>query len=117
MVRIENLHRGVPHLGVSDPHENTFQNAVYLIFKLVGFYTHVEDHTSDGRIDLTLETKDYVYVFEFKVDKSAEEAMRQIKEKEYWKKFMASGKKVILVAANFNTRVKAIDNPILIERL
>ena len=57
-----------------------FQNTLAVIFKLMGFYTRVERHTSRGRMDVTVETKDYIYIMELKVDKSAEEALRQIEE-------------------------------------
>ena len=116
MQRIGSMLRGVPHLGKEDSHEHTFQNAVYLIFKMIGFYTNVEDHTSDGRIDLVLTTNNYVYIFEFKSDKSAGEAMKQIHDKEYWRKYEASGKTIYLIAANFNTTKKAIDD-LLIETI
>lgn len=114
MTRLDSLLRGVPHIGSSEPHEVYFQNAIYLVFKMVGFYTRMEDHTSNGRIDLTVETDDFVYIFEFKINKSAAEAMAQIKEKAYWKKFQASGKPIYLIAANFSPVERAL-NDILIE--
>ena len=116
MTRLDSLLRGVPHIGVAEPHEVYFQNAIYLVFKLMGFYTRMEDHTSDGRIDMTVETDGYVYVFEFKVNRSAAEAMAQIREKGYWRKFAASGKPVYLVAANFSAACRALDD-VLIELL
>lgn len=58
-----------------------FQNAMYLVFKMMGFYTDVERTTSNGRIDVVLQTKDYIYVMELKLDGSADEALRQIEEK------------------------------------
>ncbi|MCM1452296.1 MAG: ATP-binding protein [Clostridium sp.] len=114
MQRLDSLLRTVPHVGSGDPKETFFQNAIYLVFKMVGFYARMEDHTSDGRIDLTVETDAFAYVFEFKVNKSAEEAMAQIREKGYWKKFAASGKKIFLIAASFSPKVRALDS-ILIE--
>ncbi|MCM1519360.1 MAG: ATP-binding protein [Lachnoclostridium sp.] len=110
MTRLDSLLRGVPHIGSSEPHEVYFQNAIYLTFKMIGFYSRVEEHTSDGRIDLTVETDKYVYLFEFKVDKSAAEAMNQIRAKEYWKKFEASGKQIYLIGANFSRSKRALDD-------
>lgn len=83
---------------------------------MVGFYTHLKDHTSDGRIDLTVETSKFVYIFEFKVDKSAGEAMAQIVNKEYWEKFKASGKQIFLIGANFSRSTHALSD-YLIETL
>ena len=63
-----------------------------------------EDRTSAGRIDLTVETGMHVYVMEFKVDKSAEAALRQIKEKRYADKFrLEKGKTVHLVGIAFSS--------------
>ncbi|MCM1224209.1 MAG: PD-(D/E)XK nuclease domain-containing protein [Lachnospiraceae bacterium] len=108
MARLDALLRGVPHIGSSEPREVYFQNAIYLVFKMVGFYTRMEDHTSNGRIDLTVETDGFAYVFEFRVDKPAAEAMRQIREKEYWKKFSASSKTIFLIAASFSPAKRAL---------
>jgi hypothetical protein len=54
---------------------------------MLGFYTEVERETSNGRMDMTVKTKDYIYIFEFKLDGSAEDALRQIDEKGYAKPF------------------------------
>lgn len=77
---------------------------------MVGFHTEVEEHTSDGRIDMVVNTHEFVYVFEFKADKTAEEAMSQMMKKKYWRKFEAMGKRIVLVGANFSTAQKAIDD-------
>lgn len=116
MLRLDSLLRSVPHIGSSQPKEVYFQNAIYLVFKMVGFYTRMEEHTSNGRIDLTLETDKYIYIFEFKINKDAQEALRQIKEKEYWKKYASAGKEIYLVAANFDTDTRAL-NDTLIEKV
>lgn len=114
MERLDSLLRTVPRIGSTEPREVSFQNAIYLVFKMVGFHTRMEDHTSNGRIDLTVETSGYVYVFEFKVNRPASEAMAQIKEKGYWKKFRAGGKRIFLVAASFSPAERALAD-ILIE--
>lgn len=62
-----------------------FQNAFYLISRMLGFYAEVERETSNGRMDMTVQTKDYIYIFEFKLDGSADEALKQIDEKGYAK--------------------------------
>ena len=58
-----------------------YQNVLFIVFKLVGFYTQVEYHTSEGRVDLVLKTDRYIYIMEFKFEGTAEEALRQIDEK------------------------------------
>lgn len=56
-----------------------YENVLFIVFKLVGFYTKVEYHTSEGRIDLVLQTDKFIYIMEFKLNGSAEEALRQIR--------------------------------------
>ena len=51
---------------------------MYVIFKMMGFYTEVERTTHRGRIDIVIKTSDYIYVMEIKLDGSADEALRQI---------------------------------------
>lgn len=60
-----------------------YQNVLFIVFKLVGFYVKAEYHTSQGRIDLVLQTDKYVYVMEFKLNGTAEEALQQINDKQY----------------------------------
>ena len=57
-----------------------YENVFFIVFKLVGFYTQVEYHTSKGRIDLVLQTDKLIYVMEFKLDGTAEEALQCSKE-------------------------------------
>lgn len=113
MTRLGSLLRGIPKLGSKKLHENDFQNSIYIVFKLMSFYTDIESHTSDGRIDLTVQTPNFVYLFEFKVDKSSHEAMEQIHEKEYWRKFEASDKTVYLIGANYDAKRQILDPPII----
>lgn len=54
-----------------------YSNVLYIVFRLMGFYTQVEYHTSNGRIDLVLQTSDYIYVMEFKLNETAEEAFNK----------------------------------------
>ena len=80
-----------------------FQNAMYLVFKMMGFYTDVERTTSNGRIDVVLQTKDYIYVMELKLDKSVGEAMEQIDLKNYPERFALCGLPVVKVAVSFDS--------------
>ncbi len=71
-----------------------FHNVTSLVFKMLGFYTNVERHTTDERMDMLVQTKDYIYIFEFKIDKSADAALRQIEEKQYAKPFETDPRKL-----------------------
>ena len=108
MKRLESFFSNVPYDLIKDT-ENHYQNVLFILCNLCGLYTKAEFHTSNGRVDMTIETPDYVYVFEFKYNGTAEEAMAQIKEKNYVQPFLASGKKVALIGANFSGEKRNID--------
>ena len=82
--------------------EAYYQTIFYLVFKLMGIDVKTEVMTSKGRIDAVVELKDRVYIFEFKLDGSAEEAMKQIKDKGYSEKYRGSGKDVYLTGVSFS---------------
>lgn len=86
-----------------------YQNVLFIIFKLVGFYTEAEYHTSEGRIDLILKTEKYVYVMEFKLEGIAEEALRQIEEKHYALPFESDFRQLFKIGVNFSNRARNIE--------
>lgn len=108
MARLKSFFSDTPYELVRDL-ENHYQNVMYIVSTLCGLYTKAEYHTSVGRIDMTIETADYVYIFEFKFEKSAEEALRQIEEKHYAEPFAASGKKIYCIGVNFSSNIRNID--------
>ena len=89
--------------------EKYFQNSMYLIFKMMGFYTEVERTTSRGRMDVTLKTKEYVYIIELKLDGTADEALKQIEDKGYAEPFKTDGRKVYKIGVNFSSETKGIE--------
>ena len=86
-----------------------FQNVLYVIFTMMGFYTEVERHTSDGRMDMLIQTQDYIYILEFKLDRSADEALRQIEERQYAKPFEHDSRKLYKIGINFSTKTRRIE--------
>ena len=86
-----------------------FQNTLYVIFLMMGFYVEVERATSDGRIDLLIKTPGYIYIMEFKLDKSAEEALQQIEDKQYAKPFEHDGRTIYKIGVNFSTKTRRIE--------
>lgn len=92
-----------------------YQNVLFIVFKLVGFYTQVEYHTSMGRVDLVLKTKDYIYVMEFKLEGTAEEALKQINEKQYALPFATGPRKLFKIGINFSNRLRNIEEWIIEE--
>ena len=115
MERMKSLIADVPYGDKGTP-EDHFQNAVYLLFTLLGYFTRMEDRTSNGRIDLQVETPRYVYIFEFKIDSTARKAMDQIREKRYWERESASGKEIFLIGANFDSKSRRLTDDILIQQ-
>ena len=88
--------------------EAHYQDVIYCITKLLGFYVQAEYRTSSGRADMILGTKEAVYVFEFKLDAGAEAAMSQIDTKEYALPFAADGRRVVKVAVSFSSETRNI---------
>lgn len=93
--------------------EARFQDAIYLIFTLLGESAQMEQRTSDGRIDLKVETSEYIYIFEFKIDSDALSAIDQIKQKQYWMPFQYTGKTIYLIGANFDTKTGRLSDYIV----
>lgn len=87
-----------------------FHNAMYVFFTLLGFYVEVERHTTDGRMDVLVQTKDYIYIFELKIDQSAEVALKQIEEKGYARPFASDSRKLFKIGVNFSTEKRCIDD-------
>ncbi len=93
--------------------EQHYQDIIFLLFKLLGFRTHVEYKTASGRIDLVIYTDRYIYVFEFKRNKTAGEALKQIDEKGYLIPFRPDGRKIFKIGVNFSDGIKGIDQYII----
>ncbi len=93
-----------------------FQNTLSVIFKLMGLYVQVERHTSRGRMDVTIQTRDYIYIMELKVDKPADEALKQIEDKQYAAPFAADSRKLFKVGVCFGSESKGIDDWKVVER-
>ena len=88
------------------PFEHYFQSVVYITLTLLGKYTTCELHTYSGRIDCTVETKDYVYIIEFKRDDSAEKALKQINDMNYAAPFAADSRKLYKIGVNFDSNTR-----------
>ncbi|MGN0309373.1 MAG: ATP-binding protein [Bacteroides sp.] len=91
--------------------EKHFQYTFYLLLRLIGVYClviKVEDRQSYGRVDCTLELKDYVYIFEFKMDGSADEALQQIEQKGYAKPYLNDPRQVLRIGMNFSSETRTI---------
>lgn len=89
--------------------ERHYQNVLFIAFKLLGFYTQAEYHTSESRIELVVQTADYIYIMEFKQEGMAEKAMRQINEKHYAQPFASDTQKLFKIDVNFSYTTRGIE--------
>ena len=88
--------------------ERDFQNVVYLVFLLLGQFVKVEQHSAKGRADCIVETEEYVYIFEFKRDGTAEDALSQIDSQGYAKPYEADERKLIKIGAVFSSEERTL---------
>ena len=108
MERLQSFLADTPYELVREQ-ELHYQNVLFIIFKLMGFYTKAEYHTSRGRIDLTVQTPEYIYVMEFKLEGTAEEALQQINDRQYAAPFAADPRKLYKVGVNFSSEQRNIE--------
>lgn len=105
---------GIPY-DLKMDNENNFHNAFYILLTLIGIDAKAEVKTSDGRIDMLIETSKYIYVIELKYDGTPEEAMRQIEDKEYTLKFSTDSRKLFCIGVGFSSEKRRIEGWKIIE--
>lgn len=114
MEKLKGIISGIPYDSVTEKNlvlrEQNYQAAVYLVFALMNEFVRTEVHCATGRIDCTVETPDKIYLFEFKLTSkgSAEDALKQIKDKMYADRYAGSGKMVIAIGASFDEEKRTI---------
>ena len=91
-------------------YERYFQYTFYLLLRLLSVYTvYNEMEQSRGRVDCIVETPDYIYIFEFKLDGSAEQALQQIKDKGYARPYLTDTRKLYQIGVNFSSETGTIE--------
>ena len=93
---------------LNDRTERHYQVVIYLVFKLMGQFTQAEVRSARGRADAVVQTPDYIYVFEFKLDGSAEQALQQIEERGYARPFDTDRRKVVRVGVEFSAEMRNV---------
>lgn len=91
------------------PYEKYYQTIFFVVFKLIGATIEAESRTNEGRIDAYIRTAKNVYLFEFKLDRTATMALDQIQEHHYYEKFQNSTLPITMVGVNFNSEKGRID--------
>ena len=107
MHRFEAFFADFPY-ELNDKTERHYQVIVYLIFKLMGQFTQAEVHSAKGRADAIVQTPDYIYIFEFKLNGTAEEALKQIDEKGYAEPFKSDKRKLLKVGVEFSAETRNV---------
>lgn len=100
---------GIP--GIINPHrieELNLENTIYVLMKAMGKLVQAEQQTSSGRIDLLIKTSHFIYILELKIDKTAQEALDQIKRKEYDLPYRFDGRKIFNIGVNFSSQTRNI---------
>ncbi|MEM7127578.1 MAG: PD-(D/E)XK nuclease domain-containing protein [Chloroflexota bacterium] len=83
---------------------------IFKLFKLLGLRTEAEVKTNQGRIDAVIELDSQIFLFEFKLDGSAEEALQQIHTTEYAEKYRLNQKPITLIGANFDQSERKVSD-------
>jgi hypothetical protein len=81
---------------------------LYILFTLLGQFVQCEVRSSKGRADCIMETEKFVYIFEFKVDKSAAEALQQIEEQGYALPYKADKRQVFKIGVGFDSKERCL---------
>ena len=100
---LTSLFANITYTLETDPFEHYFQAVIYIVFTLLGKFALCEMHTFSGRVDCKVETRDYIYLFEFKRDETAEAALRQINSKDYALPFVADNRKLYKIGVSFDS--------------
>ena len=101
LTRLRAFFAGIPY-ELNDKTEHHYQVVFYLVFRLMGQYTEAEVRSARGRADAVVRTADTVYVFEFKLNGTAEEALKQIGDRGYLIAWQADGRRLVKVGVEFS---------------
>lgn len=105
---LTSLFANITYTLESDPFEHYFQAVIYLVFTLLGKFAECETHTYTGRIDCRVLTRNYIYLFEFKRDESAQAALAQIDSKDYALPYAADSRKLYKIGVSFDSESRKL---------
>ncbi len=103
---IQNMFYDLPYDIFQRQGEGLYHGLIHVLFKYVGLDVESEVHTARGRADAIVKTPTHVYIFEFKLNRSPNAAMLQLKERDYASKFRSTGKEIIGIGLNFSQKTK-----------
>ncbi|NDV66962.1 ATP-binding protein [Bacteroides sp. 224] len=106
--RLKAFFAGIPY-ELNDQTERYYQSIFYVVFRLMGQFVETEVRSARGRADAVVKTKDRIYVFEFKLNGTVEEAMQQIEEKGYLEPYTKDPRVKVKVAVDFSKEKRNIN--------
>ncbi len=98
------LFADIPYQIFETKKESYYHSIIFLTFKLLGYYSDAEVSTAIGRIDVVVKNENTIYVIEFKVNDTAENALQQIKDRKYAEKYTAENKTIVLIGVACNEK-------------
>jgi predicted DNA-binding ribbon-helix-helix protein len=110
MQALQSIFAHIPYQLYEKRPEKFYHAAIHLLFTYMGLRVRSEVCTSDGRVDSLVETPDRIYLLEFKLDKTAREALDQILSRKYYRSAWERGKPVTCVGVNFSSETKNIES-------
>jgi len=105
---LKNFFSNIPYNLTDRQNEQMWQTVVYVVLKAIGAAVHAEVMTNEGRIDMTCETPEAIWLIEFKLDRPADEALEQIEANNYAEKFDLTKKRVIRIGISFSSEQRTI---------
>ena len=114
MEKMKVMFAGIPSFVYTNAEKNVteyfYQVLFYTILASAGMEIRMEEIVAHGRIDAVAESQKCIYILEFKRDKSARDALSQIRTNHYADKFLTKGKKIKLIGINFSSKDRNIDD-------
>ena len=107
---IKSIFKNIPAQIFLAKAEAYYHSLIYLVFFYLGQYTESEINTSDGRLDCIVQSPTHIYILEFKLDKNADAALQQIKDRGYADKYAADPRTKVLIGINFSREQKTVDD-------
>lgn len=114
MERLKVFFAGMPY-ELSDNTERHYQAIFYVVFTLMGQFVETEVRSARGRADAVVKTQNAIYAFEFKLNGTAEEALKQIDDKGYLIPYTLEEKRLVKVGVNFSKETRNVDKYIVEE--
>ncbi|QQZ29858.1 ATP-binding protein [Thiothrix subterranea] len=107
---IKSIFKKIPSQIFIKEAEAYYHSLIYLVFFYLGQYTEAEVNDSTGRIDCVVKTPTHIYIIEFKLNKNAKTALKQIKDKDYAGAYRTDPRPKVLLGINFSSKAKTVDD-------